>query len=161
MSRKPGRHLLAFNSSPQTSAAVHTHKLHLLTLGQRYRHASKENTWSRDASLWCHLNVKCRQMYDVKWECFRVQPKAKTGAFLLVQMPQAHAGQSIVVCPHPNIIQPSEKHAIWKCQSGSLSNISTSDAHEFVCVEKSPTVDYYYTSVGFRNAFTAVVHTAL
>lgn len=108
-SRKPGRHLLAFNSSPQTSTAAHTHaaptdsgsalQTRLIVF------ASKENTWSCDALLWCHLNVKCRQMHDVKWECFRVQPKANTGAFLLVQMPWAYAGESIVVCPHPNIQQ--------------------------------------------------------
>lgn len=161
-SRKPGRHLLAFNSSPQTSTAAHTHaaptdsgsalQTRLIVF------ASKENTWSCDASLWCHLNVKCRQMHDVKWECFRVQPKAKTGAFLLVQMPWAYAGDYRSM-PTPK--HPTEKHAIWKCRSGSLSNIRTSDAHGLVCVEKTPTVDYYYTMVGFRNAFTAVVHTAL
>lgn len=61
----------------------------------------------------------------------------------------------------PTPKHPTEKHAIWKCRSGSLSNIRTSDAHGLVCVEKTPTVDYYYTMVGFRNAFTAVVHTAL
>ena len=163
-SRKLGRHLLAFNGSPQTSAAAHTHTLHLLTLGQRYRHASLCLPLKKTLGLvmphcgviWM-LNVdKCMTLSGSVSEC---TTKGQDWCFP-ARTDALGRRRRIVVCPHPNNIQ-QRNTPFGKCRSGSLSNIRTSDAHGLVCVKKTPTVDYYYTTVGFRNAFTAVVHTAL